>query len=144
MTALDGEHLDPVRRQVAGIHEHAHRDEEQHGEGLAERQQVGAHLVAERRLADDDAGEKRAERERDAEERAGGERRAGGGRQRDQHEELARPRVHGASDERGHDARPDRQHQDDEQQRLAERPRPAATTTSPERRRSQERAAGRG
>ena len=45
------------------IHEHADGDEEDHGKRFAERQEIGADLMAERGLADDDAGDERAERE---------------------------------------------------------------------------------
>ena len=112
--------LAPVCGDRRRLDEHAHRDEEDHGERFAERQQVRADLVTERRLADDDAGDERAERERDAEERGRRERGADRDGQRDQHEQLARSRLHDAAQQQRHQPRADDDHERDEQQRLAD------------------------
>ena len=113
----EGCHLTPVREQVAGIHQHAHRHEEEHRERLAEREEVGVDLMAEWRLADDHAGDERAERERHAEQRRRGERDAQRRGQRHEHEQLARPAGGHCLEHGGDDAVPDKQHQGNEEQR---------------------------
>ena len=53
---------------IVGVEQHADRDEEQHGEGVAQGQRLGRGLLAQLRLAQHHAGEEGAERERDAEQ----------------------------------------------------------------------------
>ena len=69
MMASTDEHRERFAHQDRGIEQHAHRHEEQHREGVLERQRVIAGLVAELGFGQDDAGEERAERERHAEQR---------------------------------------------------------------------------
>jgi hypothetical protein len=59
--------LPDVIHQILGVDQHSNRDEEEHRESLAEWQQVGAHLMAERRFADDDSGDESPQRQRNAE-----------------------------------------------------------------------------
>ena len=56
----------------ARIEQHSDRDEEQHGEGVAQRQRLGRGLLAQLQLAQHHAGEEGAKRERDAEQLGGG------------------------------------------------------------------------
>ena len=69
-----------LAQQDGRVEQHADRDEEQHGEGVAQRQAVGRGLVAEVALAQDHAGEEGAEREGDPEQlgRAVGDAERGG------------------------------------------------------------------
>ena len=80
----------PARRAARRVEQHADRDEEQHGEGVAHRQRLGRGAQAVVGAADDHAGEERAERHRHAEH----QRRADGDAERDhqhgQREQLAR------------------------------------------------------
>ena len=62
------QHGQRIAHEDHRIEQHADRDEEQHGEGVAQRQRLGGGLLAERRLAQDHAGEKGAERERHVEQ----------------------------------------------------------------------------
>ena len=67
-----------VGKRVGQIRRHSDGDEEQHGEGLAERKEVedAYHLIAARRLADHDSGHEHTKGQGDAEEGVrGGERR---------------------------------------------------------------------
>ena len=70
--------------QRAVIKEHPDRDEEEHREGVAHRQDIGRGLVADFRLPDDHAAEERAERHRRA------ERDIGNGRDADRHDQHCR------------------------------------------------------
>ena len=78
------------RTRIAGIEQHADGDEEEHGERVLQRQGVGRRLVAEVGLAEHDAGEERAQRERDAEELGRAEGDAERDREHRQGEQLAR------------------------------------------------------
>ncbi len=118
----DGD-LIPVVEQVSGIDEHADRHEEDHREGFLKRHEIRADLLAERRFADDDAGDERAERERHAEDRRRRQRRAHGHRQHDEHEELARAHAHDAAEDGRHHPAADEQHQQHEEHGLADRKR---------------------
>ncbi len=57
--------------QYRRIEQHADRDEEQHGEGIAQGQRLGGRLLAEARFAEQHAGEEGAEGERGAEQFGG-------------------------------------------------------------------------
>ena len=133
MTAEMSEHLDPsVRRGTSGFDEHADRHEEEHGERFAERQQVGADLMAERRLADDDAGDERAERERDAEEAPADASAVPTATVSATSTNSSRDRVlHDAAEQRAAPARADDQHQRDEDERLADGPQRGRAQASP-------------
>ncbi len=108
------QHLPGVRHEVNRVHKHADRDEEDHGERFLERQDVDAHLVAERRFAHDHAGQKRAQRQRHAEDRRG----AQGGPQRNgednEDEQLARLREGDPLEQPRNRTTADNQHQSDE------------------------------
>ena len=105
------------RTSTVGIEQHSHRHEEQHGEGVLERQRVVAGLVRQLRFRQDHAGEERAERERHAERG----RRAVGDAERDgqhaQREQFARAGARDALQQPGHDTRADHQRQHDEHRR---------------------------
>ena len=109
-----------VGDQVARVDEHAHRHEEEDGEGLAEGQHVRADLMAQRRLGDDDAGQEGAERDRHAEQRGRGEGDAEGHREGDEQEQLARLHAGDLQQHPGHDARAQQQHERDEHGGLEE------------------------
>ena len=96
------QHLDPVFARDRRVDEHADRHEEEHGERVAERQQVGADLVAERRLADDDAGDERAERERHAEDAGRRRARCRAPRSARRARTARATRAHDASQQPGH------------------------------------------
>ena len=76
--------------RIRRVEQHPDRHEEQHREGVAQRQRVLGGPVADRRLVEHHAGEERAERERDAEQRVRGERDPDRDRQHRQREQLAR------------------------------------------------------
>jgi hypothetical protein len=101
------------------IDQHADRHEEHDGERFAERQQVGAYLMAERRFADDQAGHERAEGERHAEEGRRDERRADRERERREHEQLTRSQMHDAAEEPRDDVVAGEHHQHGEEERGA-------------------------
>ena len=103
------------------IEEHADRNEEEHREGVAQRQRLGGGLMAEVGFADRDAREERAERERDLERERGHHRDAERHDEDRKREELA---VTGPRDllEKPRDhARADRDHEDAEEGDLRER-----------------------
>ena len=58
-----------VRRRVPHVEQHAHADEEEPGEPVADRQHLAEHLLAVGRLGDDEAAEEGAEREGEPRER---------------------------------------------------------------------------
>ena len=84
-----GQHRQRVRDQVGRVEQHADRHEEQDGEGVTQRERVGRRLVAHVRLAHDDAGEERAEREGDTEHARCDEGDAQGDGQDGEREQLA-------------------------------------------------------
>ena len=77
------------------IEQHADRDEEQHGEGVAQWKRLGRRLLAQSRPAQDHAGEEGAERQRNAEQLGGKEGEAE--RDRQHGEAVARGCRYGAS-----------------------------------------------
>src|SRR6185312_8808146 len=54
--------LERVGDEDAGVEQHADRDEEQHGEGIAERQALLRRTIGELAFGQDHAGKERAER----------------------------------------------------------------------------------
>jgi hypothetical protein len=99
---------------AGGIEQHPDRDEEQDGEGVAQRQRFIRRALAERRFAQDHAGKECAQRERDAEQLG----RPEGYRQRDrQHaepEQFPRTRVRDVVQDPRDEAPTDHEHQADE------------------------------
>ena len=102
------------------IEQHADRNEEQHREGIAQRQRFGGGLVTQIRFADRDACEERPERERDLE----CEGRDHGHTKRDdedgEREELAMTRARDLREKPWDHARADGQHEDAEQPNFRE------------------------
>ena len=103
------------------VEQHADRDEEQHREGVLQRQRLGGGAVAQLRLAQHHAGEEGAEREGDAEQlgRAVGD--TDRGRDHAEGEELARARAGHLPEEPGEEAAADDEHERDEGRDLGER-----------------------
>ena len=122
MIEHDGDDLQRLAHEDHRIEEHPDGHEEEHGERVLQRQRVGGGLVAEIRLADHDAREEGAERERDTEERG----RADGDAERDrehaEREELARARPGHALEEPRDRPAADDEHEGDEGRDLGERP----------------------
>ncbi|MCY1287514.1 hypothetical protein D9M68_439840 [compost metagenome] len=108
--------LDQDRR----VEQHANRDEEQHGEGVAQRQRVLRRLVAEFGFVEDHPGEERAEGEGHAEQhrRAIGD--AEGDGQHGEGEQFARAGGGDPLQRPGHDAAAAEDHQRDEGGDLAQ------------------------
>ena len=107
--------------RIAGIEQHADRDEEEHREGVAQRQRFLRRPMAELRFGEHHAGEEGAERERDVEElrRAVGDAEPDG--EHAEPEQLARAGMGDVvQDPRDHPPADD-QHQDDEERDLGER-----------------------
>ena len=84
-----------MRRHDPGVEQHPDGDEEERREDVAERRHVGGRLRPEPRLADDEPGEERAERDRHGEDLGREERDAERDDEHRQREELGRA---GASD----------------------------------------------
>ena len=61
------QNLVDIGQHHGGVHEHADRYEEEDGEEIAKGDDLGPHLVVDVGFADDDAGQKRAQGQRDAE-----------------------------------------------------------------------------
>ena len=106
-----GQHLQRMCDQDVGVEQHAHRDEEQHRKGVAQRQRIIGGLVAQFGLVEQHAGEESAQRERHAEQHGrteGHAQRHGQDRQGEQFARtrarhcLERPRNHPSSDHQHH------------------------------------------
>ena len=67
-------HRAEVPPQKERVNQHAHGHKEEDGKNFAKRKQVGPHLAAQARPADDGPGYKRAQRQRDAEQFGGDQR----------------------------------------------------------------------
>ena len=118
------------------VEQHADRDEEQHREGIAQRQRLLRRALAQLRFAQDHAGEEGAERERDVEQRRRAEGDAERDRQHGQAEQLARAGMRDVvQDPRDHPPA-DHQHDRDEGRDLADRDQRAAATSAAMRRRA--------
>ena len=111
------------------IDQHADRDEEQHREGVAQRQRLVGGALAQLGFAHDHAGEEGAERERDVEQHRSPERAAERDREHRQPEQFARagmgdvvqePRDHALADDQ-HDRDEGRDLADGDQQRERQR-----------------------
>ena len=116
----DGQHLERLLHDDARVEQHADRDEEEHREGVLQRQRVLRGLLAQVGRVDDHAGEEGAEREGDAEQ---GRRAEGDAERHGEHgkgEQLARSGARDARQQPGH---ADDEHQRDEQDHLPERER---------------------
>ncbi|MNZ75809.1 hypothetical protein D3C78_942960 [compost metagenome] len=115
-----GQHRQRFLEQDRRVEQHAHRDEEQHGEGIAQRQRVLRRLMAEFRFVEDHPGEERAEGEGHAEQhrRAVGD--AEGDGQHGEGEQLARAGRGDALQHPGHQAAAAEDHQRDEGGDLAQ------------------------
>ncbi len=107
----------------AGIEQHPDRHEEQHREGVAQRQRLLRGALAERRLAQDHAGEEGTERERDLEESCRPVGDAERNREHREAEQLARAGMRHVMQEPRNDAAPDHPHQGKECHELAKRDR---------------------
>ena len=108
------------RSTIGGVDQHADRNEEQHGEGVAQGQRFLRRALAELGFAQDHAGEEGAERERHVEQDARAESDAERDGQHAKPEQLARPRVHDSVQDPGDHALADHQHHGDEGCNLAE------------------------
>ena len=111
------------------IEQHAHRHEEEDGEGVPQRQCVGGGLMAHIRLPDHRPGEEGSECERDAEDRRRQEGKPDRDGQHGQREQLARPLTGDEEQQPRHEPRPGHDHEDGEdgglahgQHQFAERP----------------------
>ena len=114
----DGQDRQGIREDVDRVEQHPDRHEEQHGEGIAERERVRGRLVAHVRFAHDQAGEERAERERHPEHRRRDERDAQGDRKHGQREQLPRALPSDDQQQPRHDASARDDHDDGEHRGL--------------------------
>jgi hypothetical protein len=117
----DGKDVQRLVPEDRRIEQHADRDEEQHREGVLQRQRVVRRAMAEPRLAQHHAGEERAEGEGDAEHFRRAEGDAERHRQHRQGEQLARSRARHLAEDPRHHPRSDEHGDDDEGSNLAER-----------------------
>ena len=97
------EHRQRIVDQDVRIEQHADRDEEQHGESIAQRQAFLRGAMAELAFRQDHAGEEGAERQRHAEELRGSESDAERDRQHAEAEEFARAGMGDAVQDPGND-----------------------------------------
>jgi hypothetical protein len=102
------------------IDQHAHRDEEQHREGVTQRQRLVGGALAQLGFAHDHAGEERAERERDVEQQRRPKRAAERNREHRQPEQLARSGMGDIVQDPRDDALADDQHDGHEGHDLAD------------------------
>ena len=107
--------------QADRVEQHADRDEEQHREGVAQRQRFLGRAVAELGFAHDHAGEEGAERQRHAEQLCRAEGDAERDRQHRQPEQLARAGMGDVVQDPGDDPPADDQHDGDEGGDLGQR-----------------------
>ena len=109
-----------VVEQAGRVEQHADRDEEQHREGVAQRQRFLGRAVAELGFAHDHAGEEGAERQRHAEEMRSSEGDAERDRKHREAEQLARAGMRDVVQDPRDDPPADDQHQRDEGGHLGE------------------------
>ena len=109
-----------VCTRLRGIEQHADRDEEEHGKGVAHRHRVAGGPGRELRAADGQSGEKRPERHRHPEDRGGTDRNPHGENQHRQREQLARAGLLDPLQRPG-DHPPAQHHHDGDQARDLER-----------------------
>src|SRR3989344_2378428 len=119
--AEDAQNGPGLAHQDHGVEQHADRDEEQHGEGVAQGQGPFGGVVAQRRGVHHQAGQEGAERER-MEQIIGQPGDSQGDGQDAQGEELARAGVGDADQQPGDQLAADDQHAGDEQADLQQGP----------------------
>ena len=107
------------------IGEHAERDEEQPGEDVAQRTDLGVRLMAEFALGEDQPAEKRAERHRNAEQRAD-PRRADAGQEHGERKRFAASALRHQPEEDGQDQPADERYRADRRGRAQQHERHAA------------------
>ena len=103
------------------VKEHAHADEEEHGEGVLERERFGGRPVGEFRLAHHHACEEGAEGEAHVEDGGGAVGDANGCGKHEEREELAGARAGNLSHDPREDAAADEHHHGDEGDDVADR-----------------------
>ena len=120
MMSDGGQQRQRRRQKHRRIEQHADRDEEQHGEGVAQRQRLGRGLLAQLRLAQHHAGEEGAERQRNAEQLRRGVGDAERDRQHGQAEQLAAAGMGDIVQDGRDQLLAEQQHDGDEHGELAE------------------------